>query len=509
MKSINPFADVGTTISGVRFIGREDELYQIGNRLFGAGGFGSVALVGIPRIGKTSLVAEAIRRAQPKLKKLKAVIVNQDLGSYSSVEMLFRALIGDLVEKLRENGWLNEAIEGCATRVIDEPIMSFNAIRDVFGQIRRLGVRPICIFDEFDAGRYLLSGAPHCFHWLRELASVPEYKAALVLISKRRMQDVARIAGHASDYWANVYMSLTLRQFTLEELDLFFDKLASTGVRSDDETKKEILSLSGRHPYLLDSCAFRMWQRMSHGLSQGVEWLRDTMRPVVRDYYQQVSSILCDTKGGDSTMLSKLIQVVVGPQWNIGRDGIDAMIEYGILSGENEKRLKTFSDGFDEYLSFIETTVDIWPLWRDSEKSLRDAMEILLIESLGANWPKELTVARPKIGSLIADCEEKMGRERARFGQRAAPSILAYAYPMDLFQVMAVDWPTFGEPLFGTDKQGWSSKFGVLAKVRTPLAHNRDDAVSEGERRQAEGVCKEILARIKQWQGHRGSNAKS
>jgi hypothetical protein len=78
---------------------------------------------------------------------------------------------------------------------------------------------------------------------------------------------------------------------------------------------------------------------------------------------------------------------------------------------------------------------------------------------------------------------------------------------MDLFQIMAVDWTAFGEPLLGPDKQGWSVKFGLLAKVRTPLAHNRDEAVEEGEKLQAEGICREVLARLKLWQNNRGEQS--
>ena len=78
-------------------------------------------------------------------------------------------------------------------------------------------------------------------------------------------------------------------------------------------------------------------------------------------------------------------------------------------------------------------------------------------------------------------------------------SLLAYTYPMDLYALMAADWPHFAEPFLGPDKRAWATKFSVLAKVRTPLAHNREEAVNEAERVQAEGVCREILQRYEDW----------
>ena len=50
----NPYADFGGTRTDARFIGRESELRMIASRVFGAGGYGSVAVIGLPRVGKSS-----------------------------------------------------------------------------------------------------------------------------------------------------------------------------------------------------------------------------------------------------------------------------------------------------------------------------------------------------------------------------------------------------------------------------------------------------------------------
>ena len=64
---------------------------------------------------------------------------------------------------------------------------------------------------------------------------------------------------------------------------------------------------------------------------------------------------------------------------------------------------------------------------------------------------------------------------------------------------MAVDWKRLAEPLLGSDKQDWATNFKVLSRVRNPLAHNREEAVSEADRLQAEGVCRLILERYEDW----------
>jgi AAA ATPase domain len=490
MGTRNPFADFGTTITHDRFLGREEELRQIDSRVFGPGGYGSLALVGLPKIGKTSLVAEAVRRAEPRLAGLRAAVVRLDVGTCGSVAEMFRALVEDLLETMKAHSWSNELIEDAGERVIGDGELAFPRLRGFFRAIRQSGVRAVCVLDEFDAGRYVFAGVPQCFHWLRELCSNPEFKAAVVLVSKRRLQDVARIAGHESDYWANVLMAMTLRPFSPEDTDLVHARLTENRVVAPEETREEARAVCGRHPYLLDAYAYHAWQACSERQELTLGWFQTTMRATVRDYYQQVVTILRDTPA-----LGKFVQVMLGPQWNVTADDVDAMVDYGLLGTESGGRLLSFSSGFDDYVRFVEGSVEMWPLWRDTERVLREDLERALKQRFGEEWVREIKNARPKLRGLIEGCEHLMAKEQARFGARASSSLLAYTYPMDLFNLMAADWSALGEPLLGPDKQGWSIKFGVLAKVRTPLAHNREEAVQEGERLQAEGVCREILGR--------------
>lgn len=495
MAQVNPFADFGTTVYGDRFVGRDDELRQIASRVFGKIGYGSLALVGLPKIGKTSLLAEAVRRAGPSLRDRKTVVTRVEMGTCQSIDDFFRTLIQDLVQGLRGQEWSNSRIEEHATRALERSPIPFACVRDVFRAVRQAGTRAVCILDEFDAGRYLFAGLPQSFHWLRELCSNPEFKAAVIFVSKRRLQDIARMAGHESDYWANVLMTLTLRPFSVEDTQQFFERARVAGVTTDGEALQEVTAVCGRHPYLLDAYAYHACQRVLEGRNLDIEWLRSTMGGVIHDYYHQVVTVL-----QDASMLDKFVQVVCGPTWNVRPQDVDALVDYGVLSIENQQQLRSFSEGFADYARLVEGSAGIWPLWRDTERSLRDSIDSLLRSRFGADWENELKKSRPKLQPLLDACHDTMTKEQARFGVRAAPTLLAYAYPMDLFQIMAADWSALGDPLLGPDKQAWSVKFGVLGKVRTPLAHNRDEAVTDGERLQAEGICKELLGRIRSWQ---------
>jgi hypothetical protein len=217
------------------------------------------------------------------------------------------------------------------------------------------------------------------------------------------------------------------------------------------------------------------------------------MRKVIREYFDQVITVL-----RDGSMMNKLTQVVAGPQWNLGPDDVAQLIDYGVLL-QSGRRLAPFSEAFGEYVRFVEHSVEIWPLWRDTERTLREALDTLLIGTFGEAWSSQIKRARPNLTKLVQVWEEKQQKEQSRFGASAVSGLLAYAYPFDLYQLMAADWAQLGEPILGPDKQGWGVKFTILSKVRTPLAHNRDEAVSPAERIQAEGICREILQRCESW----------
>ena len=51
----NPFASAGSIVKGDAFVGRASIIRNISERLFGKE-FGNVAIVGIPKIGKSSLM---------------------------------------------------------------------------------------------------------------------------------------------------------------------------------------------------------------------------------------------------------------------------------------------------------------------------------------------------------------------------------------------------------------------------------------------------------------------
>ena len=488
----NPYADFGSTVTGSRFIGRGNGLHTIKARIFGSGGFGSIAVVGLPRIGKTSLVSEAIRRATCNLHGQDFAVARLDVGAFDSADDLLRCLIEDLTEGVRAGKIGSELTQKRVNEVLERPTIDFNAVRTVFKSLRQAGIRPVCVLDEFDAGRRVFKHTPRFFHWLRELCSNPEFKAAIVLVAKRRLQDISRLAGYESNYWANVLMTPPLKQFSDGDVVQFWSELEKEEIFFDEVERREVLYYMGHHPYLLDIFGYHAWNYSKQGKRVDTNWIRTTCDKLTQEYHQQATEIL-----KDGPMLSKMIQVIIGPQWDVTSQDVAALCELGVLQDE-EGMLRGFSRAFEDHLRVMERCTDIWPLWRDTERALKDILECNLNRKFGPSWPNALGKERPKLKPMIDKCQASRDAERKRFSlHNAELSLLSYSYPADLYKIMSIDWANLGEPLLGKDKQGWALKFNILAKVRNPLAHNRAESVDDGDRMQAEGICREILNRYR------------
>ena len=408
----NPYADFGTIITEERFVGREGELRTITSRIFGERNFGSIAVVGLPRIGKTSLVSEAIRRAEALPIGRRLVVVRSNVGEPGSVGELFRTLIEELAEEMRCRGLENALVNGQVTDALAAPVIDFVRVRAVFRALRRADIRPVWILDEFDAGRRLFEDTPQFFHWLRELCSNPQFKAAVVIVAKRRLQDVARLAGRESDYWSNVLMTLALKPLSDAEIEDFFSRLDANGVRLGEAERAEVLAVCAGHPYLLDAFGYHAWEHVERGREVNVGWVEKECATLAREYFEQVSTILSETAISDGTMLSKAVQVLVGPQWDVAAQDVDALRELGVLLSDGEGGLRGFSRSFEDHLRVVERGIDLWPLWRETEQALREYLDRRLMNKFGPDWPEELGKARPGFREKIAHWRREREKER-------------------------------------------------------------------------------------------------
>ena len=191
-ESLNPFADYGSIVRGDRFVGRKKELNCIKQRVLGEN-FGNLAIMGLPRIGKSSLAWEGIMEKKDSLLQDKTIPVFFQTGSCEDSVSFFRQMISLLDDEMafvcddeRYSKYGKKILE--LIREDGDPTDFVLAIQKYFKLVKRLGYKVIYILDEFDSVQSFFTLAN--FQTLRELSYNPETKICLVTCSRKTIQEI-------------------------------------------------------------------------------------------------------------------------------------------------------------------------------------------------------------------------------------------------------------------------------------------------------------------------------
>jgi hypothetical protein len=490
----NPFADFGRPVSGERFVGRREILRALDSRVIQPPNPGNLALVGEPRVGKSSIAHHAIRCQRDKLARLKKVALWLNVGLFPRGWDLFRALVEQTMSELSSRNWLEDSIEKSANKCrafedLDGESQSW--LLEFFCKVRTAGFRVVAVLDEFDGASSLWSKDRPGFQLLRELSYDPASSLSFVTTSRREVKDIETQTGVISNF-AGTFKKCYVRPFDDDDFSVYVEKLSGSGVTLTPQEVVRWKSITGAHPLFLDIAAYELIESQAIAEDERLRILEETVPLQFVDTYIQHLQLLKD----DGT-LPKLMQILFGPVIDVNAIDVDRLVRYGVIK-KTESGYEAYSDHFQGFLRCTATEVDPWPLWRDTERGLREVVAIHLCEEYGQDWTGPFVKARPKYAGLIQQWDENRRKERMRYGELASEELLDYTYPAELFEIMKTDWTWFGKVL-GGQPNDWSRVFQILAKVRTPLAHNRTSPAYEGIIDEATGICKQILSKLTMW----------
>ncbi|MCL0070614.1 ATP-binding protein [Dehalococcoidia bacterium] len=492
----NPFANYGNIAYGEHFIGRKDALMIIENRIIRPREAGNLAIIGLPRIGKSSLVYKALIEHKRELVTQNLLPIWINLGTYDEAPVFFRSLIIHCVDEMEGLNWLSEPIDKAACRVLDDKISwseGYGHIQRFFEKVRQVGYRILFILDEFDHARYLFKGDIVGFQRLRDLADNPEWRVNFVTTSRRSIRDIESQTQAISTF-DGIFHKHYLAMFNSDDLEEYFMRLESVSIPVFPHVKDRILFYCGGYPYLLEMLGYEiteMFREEQSARSARVEEAAHRVEQSFVDHYDRTISLL-----QEDGSLHKILQVLFGPVVDVKQIDIDELLRYGLITRKAQEKCVAFSEHFHTFLNLIEREVDLWPLWRETESALRGVITSKMLEQYGENWVEDLEKARPNLQSIFDKCREAQSREEKLFGSRASRSLIDFTYPQDLFAIIFAEWSIF-KSVFGKDKNYWDQRGQLLGKIRTPLAHNRDESLYDDMRKTAEGYCKEILRIVK------------
>lgn len=253
MPALNPFI-YSRALKPVEFQGRRSEVKKIFGKI--ASGQ-SVAVIGQPHVGKTSLLefiqAEATRRSYLEETCERCIFSFLDVLAAQSLQST-RDFWCYVIHPLRETD-LAPHCQLAEAGGFD----NLNALEPLFNAVNASGRRLVLLLDEFDA---LLShralNSPVFYGGLRSLAS--RTGGLVLVIAARKPLGVLNtltqeLNPHGSPYF-NTFVEIQLGALEQKAFDALLDLGGNILTKTDREY---ILRVSGRHPYLAQTAAAMLW----------------------------------------------------------------------------------------------------------------------------------------------------------------------------------------------------------------------------------------------------------
>lgn len=500
MKILNPFADYGKIVYGNRFIGREDNIRTIDNRIINPAKSGNLAVIGMPRIGKSSLVWKAIMERKEMLLIRKIIPIWIDVGIFNKITDFFCDIIAECENELKRLNLINDTIIDTINQIYDDNLLwnkRFNFILKFFKMIKDLNYKLIVVLDEFDNARNIFKDTAEGFQKLRALSYNPRYSVTFITTSRRSIKNIEKTLKGSSTFY-ETFMDNNLGVFNADDIEKYYEIFSSIDISLSIEDKNEILNYSGKHPYLLDILSYEIIEKYIDEKLINVEKASSNVEEKIVKHYDHLIDILKE----DGT-ISKLLQILFGPLVDITGADINSLLGYSLIEQINGDEYHALSHHFQEFLKIINREVDLWPILGETERKLRNIISIALYKHYGENWIEKLEKA-PQLEAIFKKARIDQEKEKNTFGARASTDLLDYTYPMDLFTIISREWGVIFKYSFGIDERGkkiqknyWETRISFISKFRNPLAHHRSGIIKDYERQLVEGYCKEILLFIK------------
>ncbi|MEY4934291.1 MAG: hypothetical protein RIS64_650 [Bacteroidota bacterium] len=496
----NPFADYGRAIYGNRFIGRRQEIQAVKNRIFDER-YGNLAIIGLPRIGKSSLAHQAIVEYQLEFPQLNILSIWLNMGDNHESNLFFEKLIKETHKKLLlDKSLITIELVKIIKKLGRKTLRTFEKrtlIFEYFSLVKQMNIRIIAILDEFDAVRKYFDSTD--FHFLRELSYNPSTAVCIVTTSRRYLSDIELSNKDATSNFHQTFDNIYLGMYNEEDLTEYWEKFFNSKVPITDEGKQKIYDFTGHHPYLLDLFNFNLFNNLQlDDILGSVERTKKKLNLVIETNYNLIFNLL-----KEENLHNKLLQMVIGPIFDIKRTDVERIEIYNLVIRDNAG-YRGFSNDFHDYLYRTQREVPIWDLWTDTEVKLRSIVTIWLEERYGEDWVPKFRKLSPAKELYITKLEEMQQKEQKSFPDTFSQNLLEFTYPAELFdQFMRVEWKWFKTIFSNKEANEWKPIFDVLARIRNPLAHNKMNILKDYERNKAISYCQEIVNRIDAWERSR------
>ena len=494
----NPFSAVGTAVQGNSFVGRNIEKRDLSERLFGSE-FGNVAIVGIPKVGKSSLMQDALMSRANELWDAKRFIVvwytlKRPTGDNTRNEK--RAIFLRLVSEVHHFLKIHNELELLDTieeyyEIIKETDVIWSEFEQnilyLFEEIVYAGIRVIFCIDEFDYSKDILGESE--YELLREISYRNSNKIAIVTTSRRSIYDIEHYSGGGSNFYGT-FENIYLKPFSQEEHSLQCDLIENMST----EDKIKLYTNHGGHPYL-NALILKKYVDQQD--------LNDCMYKSNQDilkYYADLFYVL-----DKDNLADKVDKLYCGFSEGVTESQEDYIYNcYGLFKQDDEGRMLPFCHTFGNVLRQRYRENPFSLTWPEAERAIRKSISYAMTEEYGDEdlslWVDEIEDFPGLNRARFNEWKDHMKNEITQYRARASKNIIDQLYPKDYEFFFQRFWNTYLSNIFGKTLPYWKENLKFIAgKIRNPEMHSRKNLINPEDRQKATLICQEIIECVKKY----------
>lgn len=488
----NPFASAGAIVVGDAFVGRKSEIRDISERLLGKE-FGNVAIVGIPKVGKSSLMYQTLMFPAENLWKERRYLVawytfkdTPETLSRPEKRTVFLHLVSEVyhfLKKHEEQDLLNSLDEyyeiikdnSAVWSEFEQNILYF------FEEIVHSNIRVIYCIDEFDYSKEYLRESE--YELLREISYRNSNKIAIVTTSRRSIYDIEHYSGGGSNFYGT-FQNIYLKPFNYDDHML---QCKLSYFITQDETEK-LYDTHGGHPFINALVLMRYFSNKN---------LNDSISHVNQDvlkYYSDLFYVM-----GKDNLADKVDKLYCGFYEGVTEEQEDYIYNcYGIFKEDEDGYIIPYCTTFENILRQRYKENPFSLTWPEAERSIRKSITYAMTEEYGDEnlqlWIDEIEDFPGLDKAQFFKWKKQMGDERHIYGARASHNIIDQLYPKDYPFFFKIFWSNYLNAIFGHSLPYWEKQLNFIAtKIRNPEMHNRINLLNHEDLQKATLVCQEII----------------
>jgi len=494
----NPFK-TGGIVTGRNFIGRGQIVKSCLARLRAGN---SLALCGLPRIGKSSLAHKLINELGNSTEK-KLLAAFEILGERTSFFELWRCVALGLEKELEKSGQMTPGQRQFLTDIMEagENYEKLSmAVPALFKDLAKGGLKTILVLDEFDSVKRVFGPGPETLHrnfqFLRGLATDPDNGLALIIVSRRSLEKLETAASGGSVLHLAVDPRMVIG-FDGRERAAFQTYAKECGLELSEAEWAMVEHQAGRSPFMLSKVAAALFEA-----EEGRE-VKSILKECAAEHFHYFRELIKLMREDGGNTLEHMFQIFFDTHHGLTQNQINELVLQGYIWKAND-RIETLSKFFEEYLcqeTRHELEKGFWPLYTESLKRLRQTVKRKYEEKYGQKWeealieeakqkaadPKKYFVNRGTLKQYL-DQQGKGGASRDDFIER-----LLF---LDFMNIILNYWDDYFHKIFTSlTPAEIKSNFQAMQEARNCITHVK--TIPESKMKSGLQAFKKILNALK------------